>query len=262
MDRLGKLLYLWRMRLPEVKINLPPQIYRCEAGWSWSPPPLTDHDLWYVLDGVGQLELDGVMYPVGPHTCFVFQPGAQIKARHDPRHRLRVFAVHFDCREFELPVRGVTVRDAVFFAALARRCEASYRSGTARSREQSAAIVAQMLLHLCAEAEEPVTVAEDLRISEAVELVREDPGHRWTVTELAQRAGLSRSQFARRFAAATGLAPEPFLIQARIERAKQLLRETEMSIGQIADSLGYRDVFYFSRQYRQVTGQTASAFRK
>lgn len=223
---------------------------------------MADHDLWYVLDGVGQVELDGVRYPVGPHTCFVFGPGAQIKARHDPRHRVRVFAVHFDCQGFELPVRGVTVRDAVFFAALARRCEASYRAGTALGRHQSAALVAQMLLHLCAEAEEPATMAQDSRISAAVELIREEPGHGWTVAELAKRAGLSRSQFARRFAAATGLAPEPFLIQARIERAKQLLRETEMSVGQIADSLGYRDVFYFSRQFARVAGQTASEYRK
>jgi AraC-like DNA-binding protein len=245
-----------------VRINFAPQFYRCEAGWSWSPPPLVDFDLWYVLDGVGRVELDGRAYSCGAQTCFVFRPGARIRASHDPQHRLRVFAVHFDCREFELPLRGVTVRDAVFFAALARRCEASYRLGTPLGRQQSAALVGQMLLHLCVEAEQPAAVAVDSRISETVELIREEPGRGWTVADLARRAGLSRSQFTRRFAAVTGMAPEPFLIQTRVERAKQLLRETEMSIGQIADSLGYRDVYYFSRQFARVVGQTATAFRK
>ena len=57
------------------------------------------------------------------------------------------------------------------------------------------------------------------------------------------------------------MSPEQFLIHARIDRAKYLLRETDMTIGQIADALGYRDVFYFSRQFARVTGKTASAFR-
>jgi len=246
----------------DVSINSAPRIHRCEAGWSWSPLPLSDFDLWYVLDGVGRVHLDGTDYAAAAHTCFVFRPGAQIKASQNPQHRLRVFAVHFDCRGFDLPVCGVTVRDAAFFAALARRCEASYRVGTELARRQSVGVLEQMLLHLCAEAEEPAGTVMDSRVSAIVELIQEEPGRRWTVAELAKRAGLSRSQFTRRFATDTGLSPERFLIQARIERAAQLLRETDMSIGQIADAMGYCDVFHFSRQYRQVTGQTASAFRR
>ena len=110
--------------------------------------------------------------------------------------------------------------------------------------------------------DEPAGSVMDSRISTAVELIQEEPGRRWPVTELARRAGLSRSQFTRRFTHDTGLSPERFLIQARITRATRLLRETDMSIGQIADGLGYCDVFHFSRQYRYVTGQTASAQRR
>ena len=267
MDRLRKVLYLWRMAqmvLPEVCINTPPLIYRCETGWRWCPAALPDFDLWYVLDGVGTVELNGVTQAVAAQTCFIFSPGSQIVAHHDPQHRLRVFAVHFDWknhRRFRLPADGIRVRDAVFFSALARRCAASYRQGTAVAHRQSAALVAQMLLHLWAEAEQLVTSVMDSRISAAVELIREEPGRRCTVAEMAQKAGLSRSQFTRQFTTATGLSPERFFIQARIERATQLLHETSMTISQIADALGYRDVFYFSRQFRQITGKPASACR-
>jgi AraC family transcriptional regulator, arabinose operon regulatory protein len=257
MDGDGKSLYLWRM----ATLTTPPRFYRCEPGWSWGLLTLKDYDLWYVLDGAGTVQLDGVEYPVGAHCCFVFAPGAQIKAQQDPHRRLRVFAVHFESRDGPAAVRGVRVRDAAFFGALARRCEASYRAGSPVARRQSAALVEQMVLHLCAEAEEPAATVVDSRIGAMVELIQEEPGRRWLVTELARRARLSRSQFTRRFAAATGLAPEMFVIQARVERARQLLRETDMTVSQIADALGYRDVYYFSRQFARVAGKTATSCR-
>jgi len=250
---------------PAIRLNYPPLIYRCEAGWRFRPTVMKDYDLWYVLDGAGQVQVNQTRYPAGASSCFVFPPGAQITASHDPLHRLRVFVAHFDWdrgTRLPVPVQGSKVRDAVFFTALARRCELSYWLGGDMARRQSAALIAQMLLHLCAEAEQPASAVMDLRISAAVELIQEEPGRRWPVAELARRVGLSRSQFTRRFAHDTGLAPERFLIQARIQRATRLLHETDMSIGQIADALGYCDVFHFSRQYRQLTGQTASAQRR
>jgi AraC family transcriptional regulator, arabinose operon regulatory protein len=268
MDRPRKILYVWRMTKTaffDVRINSMPLVYRCEAGWSFRRAVMPDFDLWYVLDGEGEVQINETLHAAGAHSCFLFPPGAPIQASHDPKHRLRVFVVHFDLADgprFRLPVQGVKVRDAVFFAALVRRCEASYRSGGLLARRQSASLIAEMLLHLCAEAEQPASAVMDSRISAIVELIQEEPGRRWAVAELARRAGFSRSQFTRRFAIDTGLSPERFLIQARIERAARLLRETDMRIGQIADALGYCDVFHFSRQYRQVTGKTASEHRR
>jgi len=48
--------------------------------------------------------------------------------------------------------------------------------------------------------------------------------------------------------------PARYLIQARIDRAHQLLSETDMAVGTVAAALGYSDVAYFSRQYKQYTG--------
>ncbi len=258
MDGDRKHLYLWRM----IRINSAPQFHRCEPHWRWGPISLKDHDLWYVLDGAGTVGLNGRDHAVCAYTCFVFAPGSQITAQHDPTQRLRVFAVHFDHPPSEPPSGAVKVRDAAFFGALARRCAAAYLIGTEMTRRQSAELVEQMLLHLCAEAEEQEITPIDSRLGEIVDRIQEDPGRRWLVTELARKANLSRSQFARRFAAMTGLAPEKFMITARIDRAKQLLRESEMTVGQIADALGYQDVYFFSRQFAQVIATPPSDYRK
>ena len=273
MDIRSKVLYLWRMAsfpFPRrlggewLRLNGAPQIYRCEPSWSWAPAPLTDYDLWCVLDGTGELLCNGTRYELSPDFCFVFPPSARIEARQDPQHRLRVFAAHFDFVQTApvvLPTTGQRIRDGAFVAALARQSEAAWRGGDDFGRRRATCLVAQLLLYLWVEAQRPIRVG-DSRTLAVIRAVREDPGQYWSVTALAKQAGLSRSQFSRHLTAAVRTSPEQFLIQARVDRAKYLLRETDMTIGQIADALGYRDAYYFSRQFARVTGMTASAFRK
>jgi transcriptional regulator GlxA family with amidase domain len=95
----------------------------------------------------------------------------------------------------------------------------------------------------------------DAALDELTHAIRQDPSRRWSVADLAARARLSRAQFTRRFTAHTGLSPARFLIQARVDRAYQLLTETNMSVSQVASALGYPDVAYFSRQFTRQTGR-------
>jgi transcriptional regulator GlxA family with amidase domain len=119
-----------------------------------------------------------------------------------------------------------------------------------------------MLLHLGADSGRPGSLdISDPLIAKLTREVRETPGQRRSVQELAEQAGLSRSQLTRRFTRATGLSPEAFLIHARIDRSRYLLRETPMPVAAIAQSLGYCDTFYFCRQFKAITHQTPSRFR-
>ena len=116
------------IRFGGLRINRPPQIYRCEPTWHWQPPPLEDFDLWYVMDGVGEMLLADQKISIVANRCFLLPPGARLDASHDSRRPLRVFAVHFDFldvrgramrRPRELP--PVDVDDPAYFAAMARR---------------------------------------------------------------------------------------------------------------------------------------------
>jgi AraC-like DNA-binding protein len=52
-----------------------------------------------------------------------------------------------------------------------------------------------------------------------------------------------------------------FIVEARLNRARQLLLESTLSVSQIADELGYEDVFFFSRQFKERTGRTPTEYR-
>lgn len=92
-------------------------------------------------------------------------------------------------------------------------------------------------------------------------LVQVIEAHPESVDEMARAAGMSKFHFIRRFRTATGLTPWRFLTRQRINRAKKLLTDTDLSIKEITYELGYRDPNYFSRIFRAETGVTAKHFR-
>lgn len=58
-----------------------------------------------------------------------------------------------------------------------------------------------------------------------------------------------------------GISVQSYMIRMRIERAEHLLQYAGMSVSEVADALGYRDVFFFSRQFKQYTGRAPSTLR-
>ena len=76
-------------------------------------------------------------------------------------------------------------------------------------------------------------------VRRALGCMHADLAHRWTTGELAARCNLSRSAFAARFARAMGKPPLRYLGARRLERARQLLEETEDSLTRIAYAVGY-----------------------
>jgi AraC family transcriptional regulator of arabinose operon len=246
---------------PPVRITSPPRYWRCEPGWSWHARPLGDHLLWYVLDGVGELTVDGRRCELTAGMCIVFAPGDEPVAWHDPHRRLLIFGMHFQvgpsqADEVLPPARWCRLRDQDLAAGLARRSDIGHRRGDPLGLRQSELCLEQFLCLMSEDIRHPAPGPVDAALDEITRAIRRDPARRWSVAELAGRASLSRSQFNRRFIAHTGLPPARYLIQARVDRARHLLAETTMSVTQVAAVLGYTDIAYFSRQYKRYTGHS------
>jgi AraC-like DNA-binding protein len=77
----------------------------------------------------------------------------------------------------------------------------------------------------------------------------------WPVRRLARVSGVSEAHFARSFKQAFGLPPHRYLLTRRIERAMALLRETDLSITDVAFQTGWRSLGTFGRTFRDVTGE-------
>lgn len=82
-----------------------------------------------------------------------------------------------------------------------------------------------------------------------------------STAELADLCGLSRRQLTRAFREETGRTITSFVQELIVERAKRLLSETDLSIGAIANQVGFANPAAFSYAFRRETGQTPRAFR-
>jgi AraC-like DNA-binding protein len=83
----------------------------------------------------------------------------------------------------------------------------------------------------------------------------------WPVRRLARVSGVSEAHFARSFKEAFGVPPHRYLLTRRIERAAALLRDTDLSITEIAFDTGWKSLGTFGRTFRDVTGESPSELR-
>jgi AraC-like DNA-binding protein len=79
---------------------------------------------------------------------------------------------------------------------------------------------------------------------------------------IAAEVGMGASTLRRRFRHATGMPPHAYVLQARMASARALVGETELPFRRIAEQLGYDNVHFFSRQFRQHLGVPPGVYRK
>lgn len=96
----------------------------------------------------------------------------------------------------------------------------------------------------------------------ATTYINSNYGSNISVLNIASYVNISRVYLFKLFKTYLGISPQKFLIQVRMERAAILLKTTNHSIGNIARSVGYRDVLLFSKTFKRVNGITASEYRK
>jgi transcriptional regulator GlxA family with amidase domain len=83
----------------------------------------------------------------------------------------------------------------------------------------------------------------------------------WSVARLARISGVSEAHFARSFRQAFGAPPHRYLLTRRIERAKALLRDTDLNVTDIAFQTGWNSLGTFGRIFRDITGEAPGDLR-
>jgi PAS domain S-box-containing protein len=98
--------------------------------------------------------------------------------------------------------------------------------------------------------------------SKVVEYIHRHYDQRLTSESLAEMAGLSASQYERRFRRAFGCSTRQYLIRVRVEKAAQLLAETELSVSHVALACGFYDHAHFSRAFGRLMSSSPTDFRR
>lgn len=229
-------------------------------------PPYTQHPFWeitYVLSGSGSLECERETLALGPGTGVLIPP----RCRHRERSQHPAW-------------------DTLYVAFLGRAAAALPAVGPLFLAEGRALMPGAELLLQWRQGQVGAIGAEldaltAYFVQSFVRLSRQTPGaplQTWLprvleyvhahlaeplqMADLARVAGTSVGHFQRRFRAATGETPLHYLTRQRLQRARQYLRQSDLPVKAIAYRAGFVDPLYFSRVFKQATGQSPSAWRR
>lgn len=110
--------------------------------------------------------------------------------------------------------------------------------------------------------EGPITAMVDYHAQRMKEYILEHYRERVTKESLAAYIGVSPNYAAALFRRATGQTISDYVHATRIKKAMYLLADSLLTVGEISDLLGYRDVSYFHRLFKRATGKNPSEFMK
>jgi AraC-like DNA-binding protein len=102
----------------------------------------------------------------------------------------------------------------------------------------------------------------DKQMSAAIHAMHDAPAHHWTLQQLAERAGMSRSTFALKFKKTVGASPMEYLTRWRMLLAGDKLTNSSDAISFIALSLGYESESAFSTAFKRIMGSSPRQYSR
>jgi len=236
--------------------------------WQWKTAGEDHFNFWLALAGDGYLSCDGQAFRIQPGSFFIFSPHQNISAAHYSGPRITRFSAHFfPVRHGErlqelagLPLLGAAVAS---LAAVQRQIDVIMR--IALRREDDAVLagkVHELIRQVTGASELATCEALSPSVSAALRVFREDPASVASISDFAQSVGISRSHFDRSFTAQVGQPPRQFLINCKIIEARRYLESSSLRVGEIAEALGYKDIYFFSRQFKQLVGLSPAQYRR
>lgn len=236
--------------------------------WEWKTSGDGHFNFWMALTGTGYLRCEDETYRIYPGAFFIFSPKQNITATHYSGARITRFSAHFHPikngqRVSQLdgfPILGGEVQS---LSLAQRQIDVIMRIALRRDDDR---VLAEKLYEFIAqctgERETLPEVALSPRVSEALRIFRETPAAVSSISQVANELGVSRSHFDREFTQQIGQAPKQFLINCKMIEARRYLESSHLRVGEIAEALGYKDIYFFSRQFKQLVGQSPMQYRQ
>ncbi|WP_418463752.1 AraC family transcriptional regulator [Frisingicoccus sp.] len=103
---------------------------------------------------------------------------------------------------------------------------------------------------------------QDFYVKEALSFIEQNFQNDISVEDIASTCGLNRSYFGKIFKNAVGKSPQEFLLNYRMIKACELLKLTQLSIGDISSAVGYDNQLHFSRAFKNIYGISPRDWRK
>lgn len=258
-----------------------PSGFRILPEWFSS---IQDFDLWMILSGRAEAcSLNGETFSLSRGSCLWLAPGQKYDFEVKEEELVTAW-VHFDlyaingevlkAEQVEFPSPYSEILNSEMAEQIIRRIVLlSYEY---REKPETSGLLAltadQLLKGLLMEFELAQAQEASLKefgiarhhrkvISEALSWIYFNPVEAASAGTVARKFGYSLKHFCRVFRQISGKTPSRAIIEARVEHARELLTESALNITEIAERLNYENAFYFSKQFKKITGESPTQYR-
>lgn len=254
------------LRLYEVGLQ------RCEQGYEVGPIIRDKYILHYVFQGEGVLYMDQKNYPVKEGQLFLLPPNTLVRYQADqknPWHYIWIHVHGFKAVEL-LQKAGLSRKSPVFVPTDSAEKLEKLLLGIYEHHDKEYTCMGnlyhffQQLIDTSSNKPEEKNEAEPALnyVQWVVEYINQKYSEPIGVRSISESCGIDRSYLSKIFKYATGYTLQEYLIQFRVKKAKQLLKETSLSVQHVSYSVGYNDAFSFSKVFKKQTGMSPTEWRK
>lgn len=242
----------------------------CAPGHAFGPGYKDHHKIHYIHEGRGTFSMLGQTWELGPRQAFLIYPDMLAHYEADLENPWRYSWVAFD------GLNSVAYLDRIGFrqrspVITCNNPQAIERDMTELLRcsesdmNRDLRLIGQLYIFLSTliadrePAQRPGEVND--YIDKAIRYIEKNYTQDLRVEQVAEYVCLERKYFSKLFKQQTGLSPKEFLINYRMRKARALMENADIPIGQVSASVGYKDPLLFSRVFKARNGCSPKSFR-
>lgn len=263
-----------RIHFVDFKNNRDVQVFevgrqKCPSKHSYGPIVRGKFILHYVVDGQGKLVLGGKEYVIRGGEAFVIYPQELAYYEADAINPWRYLWVIFEGPKTDevLRMAGITEKQPMIYPKDGGAELLSCMERLLYDYERELQTIGNMYALL--QAIENQTADKKRRHPDAqpdyVEQMKRYMEYRYAenvkIADLAEHCGLNRSYMTKYFTENTGVSPKEYLIQYRLNKAKQLLIKEDLPISTVAYAVGYSDPLAFTKIFKKREGMSPSEYK-
>ena len=245
--------------------------FRLQQGQDWviGDHGASFHKFYFFLEGSCQITIEDTLYTVCPGDWFFIPAGVRHSYTHLPGEEFEKHWIHFDLypndslpQLLQLPYRVQGNEETATAFALLSRCNAS--NDLTDKLHAKAALLTLLAQYICLSNVRsiPVLSEEDGRIHQVLTYIHKHLAQPLTNDILSSVCHLHPNHFIRFFSKKTGQSPASYVMRCRMERARQLLIQSDLPVSHIAEQVGLPDQSHFSRLFRNTFAMTPTQCRK
>ncbi|MDP4133743.1 MAG: AraC family transcriptional regulator [Bacillota bacterium] len=232
-----------------------------------------DYHILYIKQGYCYVKLDGQLKKAGEGSIVLFRPGQVQEYSFYAKDNSVSFYIHFSGKDCESILERLNFgNDSILYIGRNKLYEETFLRMTREYHLKQYMynfFCSSMLLELLCiisrsleSRRNNVTFQNEQRINEACRIIYENYNKNISVNNLAAMSFLSVSRFSHLFEKITGFPPITFMANIRIEKAREMLLLSDMTISEIALTTGYSNQNYFCRIFKKKIGYSPTEYRR